>query len=229
MPHATVVRRAEGSVLMLGARNRVAARWKRAASADPNDDQGPKERPLAGPRAPLKAALQPLAASGAPGRRVPPAVPVRPLAGEASPTPGNPRPRVPPRHTLRPVEPSRASNLERPIANFCWRAWRLSKDPSRNASRPEAYQQSVERLPQSGNGLARKAGPRSRARRSSRLPSNSHRPSSKRSGSTERKQRLHNLIRSPFGACERPSWRQHRVTRRPEISTESFVRNSTGE
>jgi hypothetical protein len=119
MPHATVVRRAEGSVLMLGARNRVAARWKRAASADPNDDQGPKERPLAGPRAPLKAALRLLEASGAPGRRVPPAVPVRPLAGEASPTPGNPRPRVPPRHTLGPVEPSRASNLERPIANFC--------------------------------------------------------------------------------------------------------------
>jgi hypothetical protein len=181
MPHATVVRRAEGSVLMLGARNRVAARWKRAASADPNDDQGPKERPLAGPRAPLKAALrlleasadpngdrgpkkrpraglrarlkgalQPLAASadpngdrgpkkrplagpraplkaalrllaasGAPGRRVPPAVPVRQLAGEASPTPGNPRPRVPPRHTLRPVEASPDSNLERPIANFC--------------------------------------------------------------------------------------------------------------
>src|ERR1035441_3980735 len=129
MPHATVVRRAEGSVLMLGARNRVAARWKRAASADPNDDQGPKERPLAGPRAPLKAALRLLEASadpnaarapkerpragpraplkaalrlleasGAPGRRVPPAVPVRPLAGEASPTPGKPRPPGPPGH-----------------------------------------------------------------------------------------------------------------------------------
>ena len=199
-----------------------------AASDAPNGGPDPKEHPLTGPSAPLKVALQPLAAGDGPGPLAPPAVPERPPAREALRALGNPRPRARASHRLCRGERSPASNRERPIAISCLQAWRPSNDPSRNAWRPEAYRQFVERSPQSGSGLVPKAGPRSPARRSSPLPSSSPHPSSKRSGSTERKRPLRGLSRSPFAIFERRSSRQPRVTKHPEIWTASFVRSSTG-
>jgi len=151
-------------------------------------DRARKKAPAGGPRAPLKAALQPLAASGAPGAPSATPVPVRPLADEASPTPGNPRPRrlPPPTRCARRTVP-RFETWNGQSRTFCLASLASEqKTPSPGTPRGRGIPAVASSdCPQSGTGSP-KAG-RGHGRGDPHAwPSNSHRPSSKRSGSTER-------------------------------------------
>jgi hypothetical protein len=198
-------------------------------SAGPNGDHGRKQRPRADLPAPLQAGLQPLVGNAAPGRRVPLGDSELQLAPDESRALANPKTRLPPSRNHQRAERPRGSNREPPIAISCSRAWPLSNDPSLSVLLQEAYRQFAAQLPQSGNGLARKAGPSSPATRFSPSPNNSPHPSSKRSGSTEPRLRSRSLIRSPFETLERRSSRRRLATKQRESWTASFVKSSTVE